>query len=331
MIKILMYNIMDDEKIVVTEWLKHHHDVQIDWNTVTLNPDTVDLAKGYDGISTEQDNLIDDPIVYEKLHAFGIKQITLRITGYDTINLSLATQNNLKITNVPAYSPRSVSEMVLAQTMWLLRNLNTAQQRTQNHDFTWEGLQSREIHDLIVGIIGAGKIGSEVARIFKALGATVIAADPIHRPELNSVLTYVNHETIFKTADIITTHTPLLDSTYHLFDESVFQQMKPSAIFINASRGGVVDTPALIAALNNHTIAAAGLDTIEGEADIFSNDFSDNDFDNDDLKTILAMPNAIITPHIGFYTDNAIRNMVEISLHDMLTIIAGKTSEHELN
>ncbi|CAM4274253.1 D-2-hydroxyacid dehydrogenase [Weissella hellenica] len=331
MIKILMYNIMDDEKIVVTEWLTHHHDVQIDWNTVTLNPDTVDLAKGYDGISTEQDNLIDDPIVYEKLHAFGIKQITLRITGYDTINLSLATQNNLKITNVPAYSPRSVSEMVLAQTMWLLRNLNTAQQRTQNHDFTWEGLQSREIHDLIVGIIGAGKIGSEVARIFKALGATVIAADPIHRPELNSVLTYVNHETIFKTADIITTHTPLLDSTYHLFDESVFQQMKPSAIFINASRGGVVDTPALIAALNNHTIAAAGLDTIEGEADIFSNDFSDNDFDNDDLKTILAMPNAIITPHIGFYTDNAIRNMVEISLHDMLTIIAGKTSEHELN
>ncbi|NKY66451.1 D-2-hydroxyacid dehydrogenase [Weissella hellenica] len=329
--KILMYNIMDDEKIVVTEWLTHHHDVQIDWNTVTLNPDTVDLAKGYDGISTEQDNLIDDPIVYEKLHAFGIKQITLRITGYDTINLSLATQNNLKITNVPAYSPRSVSEMVLAQTMWLLRNLNTAQQRTQNHDFTWEGLQSREIHDLIVGIIGAGKIGSEVARIFKALGATVIAADPIHRPELNSVLTYVNHETIFKTADIITTHTPLLDSTYHLFDESVFQQMKPSAIFINASRGGVVDTPALIAALNNHTIAAAGLDTIEGEADIFSNDFSDNDFDNDDLKTILAMPNAIITPHIGFYTDNAIRNMVEISLHDMLTIIAGKTSEHELN
>lgn len=331
MIKILMYNIMDDEKIVVTEWLTHHHDVQIDWNTVTLNPDTVDLAKGYDGISTEQDNLIDDPIVYEKLHAFGIKQITLRITGYDTINLSLATQNNLKITNVPAYSPRSVSEMVLAQTMWLLRNLNTAQQRTQNHDFTWEGLQSREIHDLIVGIIGAGKIGSEVARIFKALGATVIAADPIHRPELNSVLTYVNHETIFKTADIITTHTPLLDSTYHLFDESVFQQMKPSAIFIDASRGGVVDTPALIAALNNHTIAAAGLDTIEGEADIFSNDFSDNDFDNDDLKTILAMPNAIITPHIGFYTDNAIRNMVEISLHDMLTIIAGKTSEHELN
>lgn len=331
MIKILMYNIMDDEKIVVTEWLTHHHDVQIDWNTVTLNPDTVDLAKGYDGISTEQDNLIDDPIVYEKLHAFGIKQITLRITGYDTINLSLATQNNLKITNVPAYSPRSVSEMVLAQTMWLLRNLNTAQQRTQNHDFTWEGLQSREIHDLIVGIIGAGKIGSEVARIFKALGATVIAADPIHRPELNSVLTYVNHETIFKTADIITTHTPLLDSTYHLFDESVFQQMKPSAIFINASRGGVVDTPALIAALNNHTIAAAGLDTIEGEADIFSNDFSDNDFDNDDLKTILAMPNAIITPHIGFYTDNAIRNMVEISLHDMLTIIAGKTSKHELN
>lgn len=322
---------MNDEKTVVTEWLKHHPDVHVDWNDVTLNPDTVDLAKGYDGISTEQDNLIDDPIVYEKLHEFGIKQITLRITGYDIIDFNLANKNNLKVTNVPAYSPRSVSEMVLTQTMWLLRHLNTAQQRTQAHDFTWEGLQAREIHDLTVGIIGAGKIGSEVARIFKALGATVIAADPIHRPELNSVLTYVDHETVFKTADIITTHTPLLDSTYHLFDETVFKQMKPSAIFINASRGGVVDTSSLITALENHTITAAGLDTIEGEADIFSNDFSDKDFDNDYLKTILAMPNAIITPHIGFYTDNAIRNMVEISMHDMLSIIAGQTSEHELN
>lgn len=331
MIKILMYNIMDDEKTVVTEWLKYHPDVHIDWNDVTLNPDTVDLAKDYDGISTEQDNLIDDPIVYEKLHEFGIKQITLRITGYDIIDFDLANKNDLKVTNVPAYSPRSVSEMVLTQAMWLLRHLNTAQRRNQAHDFTWEGLQAREIHDLTVGIIGAGKIGSEVARIFKALGATVIAADPIHRPELNSVLTYVDHETVFKTADIITTHTPLLDSTYHLFDESVFKQMKPSAIFINASRGGVVDTPALITALENHTITAAGLDTIEGEADIFSNDFSDSDFDNDYLKTILAMPNAIITPHIGFYTDNAIRNMVEISMHDMLAIIAGQTSEHELN
>ena len=329
--KVLLYNIMDDEEVVIKEWLKTHPDVAVDSNKVTLNPDTVDLAKGYDGISTEQDNLIDDPIVYQKLHEFGIKQITLRITGYDTINLDLATQNQLKVTNVPAYSPRSVSEMVLAQTMWLLRHLHVAQNREQSYNFTWEGLQAREIHDLTVGIIGAGKIGSEVARIFKALGATVIAADPVHRPELNSILDYVDHETVYKEADIVTTHTPLLKSTYHLFDESVFKKMKPSAIFINASRGGVVDTPALIAALQNHEITAAGLDTIEGEANIFSDDFSEKPFENDYLKTVLELPNAIITPHIGFYTDNAIRNMVDISMKDMLTIINGGTSEHELN
>ena len=167
--KVLLYNIMDDEEIAIKEWLKTHPDVEVDSNKVTLNPDTVDLAKGYDGISTEQDNLIDDPIVYQKLHEFGIKQITLRITGYDTINLDLATQNQLKVTNVPAYSPRSVSEMVLAQTMWLLRHLHVAQNREQSYNFTWEGLQAREIHDLTVGIIGAGKIGSEVARIFQSL------------------------------------------------------------------------------------------------------------------------------------------------------------------
>lgn len=329
--KVLLYDIMDDEAAVIKEWIKTHPDVEVHSNKVTLNPDTVDLAKGYDGISTEQDNLIDNPIVYQKLHEFGIKQITLRITGYDTIDLDLATQYQLKVTNVPAYSPRSVSEMVLTQVMWLLRHLNVAQSRMHAYNFTWDGLQAREIHDLTVGIIGAGKIGSEVARIFKALGATVIAADPIHRPELNSVLKYVDHETVYKEADIITTHTPLLKSTYHLFNESVFKQMKSSAIFINTSRGAVVDTPALIAALKNHEITAAGLDTIEGEANIFSGDFSETPFENDYLKTVLELPNAIITPHIGFYTDNAIRNMVEISMKDMLTIIDGNTSEHELN
>ena len=221
--KVLLYNIMDDEEVVIKEWLKTHPDVEVDSNKVTLNPDTVDLAKGYDGISTHQDNLNDDTNVYPKIHELGIKQITLPIHGYDTINLDLATQNQLKVTNVPAYSPRSVSEMVLAQTMWLLRHLHVAQNREQSYNFTWEGLQAREIHDLTVGIIGAGKIGSEVARIFKALGATVIAADPVHRPELNSILDYVDHETVQRSRYCDDPYA-IIRSTYHLFDESVFKK-----------------------------------------------------------------------------------------------------------
>lgn len=330
MTKLLMYNIMADEQIVVDEWLKTHPDVQIDTNHVTISSKTVDLAAGYDGILTQQDNAIDDPIVYQKLHSYGIKQIALRTTGYETMDINEAAANDLVITNVPAYSPRSVSELVLAHTMWLLRHLNDYTKRESHNDFTWDGLQAREIHELTVGIIGAGKIGSEVARIFKALGATVIAADPVHRPELNSVVKYVDHETVFKQADIVTMHTPLLPTTQHMIDAQVFKMMKPTALFINASRGGVVDTPALLQALKAHEIAGAGIDTIENEADIFSNDFSQKEQPNKWLQELLSLDNATVSPHIGFYTDIAIKNMVEIALADTLTVLAGEHSLHEL-
>ena len=330
MTKLLMFNSLEDEVYVIKQWEKDHPGIKIDANQETITPETVDLAKGYDGVLTQQDNLIDDPVVYQKLHSFGIKQISLRTTGYETIDLKEAAANDIKITNVPAYSPRSVSELVLAHTMWLLRHLNVATQRESHNDFSWDNLQAREIHELTVGIIGAGKIGSEVARVFKALGANVIAADPIHRPELNSVLTYVDHQTVFEQADIIAMHTPLLDSTYHMIDQDVFRSMKSSAIFINASRGAVVDTPALLLALKNKEIAAAGIDTIENEANVFSKDFSKKQQPNQWLDELLKLDNVTVSPHIGFYTDIAVKNMVEISLADALSIINGKHSLHEI-
>ncbi|HIW88287.1 MAG TPA: D-2-hydroxyacid dehydrogenase [Candidatus Ligilactobacillus excrementipullorum] len=331
MTKLLLFNVLDDEIGVIDQWLAKNPTVQIDTNRVTLTAETVDLAQGYDGIVLQQDNLIEDPVIYQKLHEFGIKQISLRTTGYETVDLKAAAANDLVVTNVPAYSPRSVSELVLAHTMWLLRHLNVAAKRESHNDFTWENLQAREIHELTVGIIGAGKIGSEVARIFKALGSHVIVSDPVHRPELNSVVTYVDQETVFKEADIITMHTPLLDSTYHVVNKAAFQMMKPTAIFINASRGAVVDTPALLSALKTGEIAAAGIDTIENEADIFSKDFSQSKQPNEWLQELLSLDNATVSPHIGFYTDIAVKNMVEISLADALTVIAGKHSAHEIS
>ncbi len=184
-------------------------------------------------------------------NSFGIKQNYIADTGFEIIDLDQAKKNDLVVTNVPAYSPRSVSELVLADVMGLLRHIGEVQEREKHGDFSWKGIEAREIHTLTVGIIGAGKIGSAVARIFRALGATVIAADPVHRPELNDTLTYVDHDTVFKTADIVTMHTPLTDETNQMITADVFKKMKPTAIFINASRGQVVDTGALVSALEN--------------------------------------------------------------------------------
>ncbi len=197
-------------------------------------------------------------------------------------------------------------------------------------DFSWKNTEAKEIHTLTVGIIGAGKIGSAVARIFRALGATVIAADPVHRPDLNDTLTYVDHETVYKTADIVTMHTPLTDETQHMINADVFKMMKPSAIFINASRGPVVKTSDLVAALENKEIVAAAIDTFEDETNIVGNDLTGKPLHNDNLEKLLKMPNVNVSPHIGFYTEVAVQNMVEIPLNDVDTILQGKKSAHQV-
>lgn len=330
MTKILMYNVRPDERAAIDAWVAAN-DIQVDTNTVEFGPDTVDLAKAYDGVVIQQHGAIPDEMVYQKLKAFGIKQLTLRTTGYDIVNLDAATANGLVVTNVPAYSPRSVSELVLAQVMRLIRHLGEASAREAKDDYSWAGLEAPEIHNLTVGIIGAGKIGSAVARIFRALGATVIVSDPVKRPELADTVSYVNLKTLLTTSDVVTVHTPLDGVTTHLIDADALRKMKPTAYLINAARGPIVDTEALIKALNDHTIAGAALDTIEGEAGIFGEDRSQTLVDNQALETLKALPNVEISPHIGFYTDAAVKNMIDISLDDVKTILEGGKSAHQIN
>lgn len=330
MTKILMYTVRPDERAAIDAWVAAN-DIQVDTNTVEFGPDTVDLAKAYDGVVIQQHGAIPDEMVYQKLKAFGIKQLTLRTTGYDIVNLDAATANGLVVTNVPAYSPRSVSELVLAQVMRLIRHLGEASAREAKDDYSWAGLEAPEIHNLTVGIIGAGKIGSAVARIFRALGATVIVSDPVKRPELADTVSYVDLNTLLTTSDVVTVHTPLDGVTTHLIDADALRKMKPTAYLINAARGPIVDTEALIKALNDHTIAGAALDTIEGEAGIFGEDRSQTLVDNQALETLKAMPNVEISPHIGFYTDAAVKNMIDISLDDVKTILEGGKSAHQVN
>ncbi|AKV55174.1 D-lactate dehydrogenase [Bifidobacterium actinocoloniiforme DSM 22766] len=328
--KILMYSVRPDEMPVIEAWSQANR-IQVDTNEVEFNASTVDLVKGYDGLVIQQHGSIGGPEVYAKLKAYGLRQIGLRITGYDIIDLDQARANGLVVTNVPAYSPRSVAELVLAHVMRLVRHLGESTARQERGDFSWTGLEAHEIHNMTIGIIGAGKIGSTVARIFKALGATVIANDPIHRPELADALDYVGLDELLMRSDVVTVHTPLDQSTHHLIDADALAKMKSTAFLIDAARGPIVDTKALIEALKSGGIAGAAMDSVEGEAGIFGEDRSAEGYDNPDLRTLEAMDNVEVSPHIGFYTDAAVKNMVEIALDDVKTILSGGISEHQVD
>lgn len=328
--KFLMYTVRDDEVPAIKVW-GTRHGIKIDMNSLILNAETVKQAEGYDGIVIQQRTPITEEQVFASLQAYGIRQISTRTAGYDVIDVKKASEYGLIVTNVPAYSPNSVAELAVTQAMRLIRNLALFEERGKQQDFRWSGLMAREIRTLTVGIIGAGRIGGTAARLFKGLGATVIACDIVKRKDLENVLTYVSKEELLERSDIVTLHVPLMESTTGLIGAAELARMKPDAFIINASRGPVLDTNALIEALKDKKIAGAALDTLEGEEKFFNMDLRGKEIPSEALKILRGMPNVLITPHIGFYTNMAVKNMVEIALNDVLSILQTGKSEHQVN
>ena len=319
--KIIMYAVLDEEQPFIDAWAREH-DVEIKSVAERLTPETVGLAKGFDGINVQQTIPL-DPSIYPTLKSFGIKQITARMVGFDFIDLKLARENGLTVTNVPAYSPRAIAEMGLTQALRLVRKLGYYDARMDQLDFRWSGLESTEIYNLTVGVIGAGHIGGATAQLYAALGAKVLAVDPVHHAELEPYLTYTDLTTVLKESDIVTLHTPLNAETANMIDAAALKQMKKTAYLINMARGGLVVTADLIAALQNHEIAGAALDTLANEGQFFEKKAQPKEIPAD-YKTLRAMPNVLISPHSAFYTDTAMRNIVTMGLDDVLLILNGK-------
>lgn len=324
--KIIMYSTHEHERTAVKEWEKATGN-EVKMVAEPLSMATVAQARDFDGVTTQQTASLGSAEVYERLAAFGIKQIATRTVGYDMIDLAAAKQAGLTVTNVPVYSPRAIAEMGVAQAMYLLRNIGRFNARMAKADFRWSAdLMAKEIFSCTVGLIGAGHIGGATAQIYKALGARVIAADPAHDPEWEPFMEYVDLDTVLKESDIISLHAPLLPTTKGIIDAAALDKMKDSAILINMARGGLVDTQALIAALKAGKIGAAGLDTLADEATYFGHQVSPDQVP-EDFQELAAMPNVVVTPHVAFFTNVAVRNMVQIALNDVVAVASGRRSK----
>ncbi len=328
--KIILLSVRDDELPAIKQWQEKHPDIELQTADWELHPDTVDRLQGFDGVIIQQRSQIGDE-VYPELKRLGFKQLTSRTAGFDVINMPLATANNLKVSNVPAYSPHSVAELALTHTMRLIRQLPLFDARMQEQDFRWQGLQAAEISSLTIGIIGAGRIGSTTARIFHSLGAKIIANDTKPNHELDEILTFKTKEEVLQEADVVCLHVDLNETSKNLIDAQALSLMKPSAYIVNECRGPVVDTDALIQALEKKQIAGAALDTLTGEENFFNVDLRGKEIPSEQLKKLRSMDNVIITPHIGFYTNIAVQNMVDISLDDAVSLIQGQSCDHVLN
>ena len=331
MTKIIAYHVRKDEQPFIDEWSKANQ-IEVKSVPFELHPETVKYAKGFDGLIFKQrSKLAEDGSIYRTLKSFGIKQLSCRSAGIDTIDFAAAKANGIKITNVPSYSPHAVAELVLMQAMQLIRHYPEFSRRLNQNNYVVDGLRSRELSEYTIGIIGVGRIGSTVAKIFHALGAKVLGNDLIKKPELEAagVLKYVAKDEIYQQADIVTSHVYLSPQNVHLLDGRVFEKMKSTAFLINDSRGPVVNTQDLLTALKDQQLAGAALDVVEGETKIFNLKFT-GPTPIAHYNELKKLPNVILTPHIGFYTDIAVERMVKQALDDAWAIIQGKTSPHEV-
>ncbi|AMV61630.1 D-lactate dehydrogenase [Pediococcus damnosus] len=328
--KIIDYGIRDDEKPYLDEWVKKNN-VEVKAVSDLLTEDNIDLAKGYDGVIAYQQKPYTDGI-FKKMDEFGIHAFSLRNVGVDNVPAESVKKYNIKVSNVPAYSPSAIAELSVTALMALLRRLPRFENKMAKGDFRWAPDIAQELNELTVGVVGTGRIGRAAMDIFKGFGAKVIGYDVFRNPELEKEGIYVDSlDDIYAQADVITLHVPALKDNYHMLNDDAFSKMKDGVYILNYARGSLIDTDALIRALDNGKVAGAGLDTYENEVGIFDVDHKGKKIDDDVFNNLYARDNVLITPHAAFYTTKAVKNMVQISLNNNKSFIENGKADNEVS
>ncbi|MBM7560359.1 2-hydroxyacid dehydrogenase [Marinitoga litoralis] len=279
-----------------------------------LNEKTAILAKNFDVVCAfVNDNLNRD--VLKILKDNGIKLIALRSAGFNHVDLDAAKELGLRVVHVPKYSPYAVAEHTVALILSLNRKIHKAYFRVKENNFSLDGLLGFDLHGKTIGLIGTGKIGRIVANILKGFGMNILGYDKFPNDEF--IGEYVTLDTLLKKSDIISLHTPLNKETYHIINKDNISKMKNGVMIINTSRGGLIDTQAVIEGLKSKKIGYLGLDVYEEEEDIFFEDLSSEIIDDDTFVRLTTFPNVLITGHQGFFTCEALTNIAETTLENI--------------
>ncbi|MEG0919237.1 MAG: D-2-hydroxyacid dehydrogenase [Anaerovoracaceae bacterium] len=316
--KIIAYHVQPYEDAAVEKWSKEHG-VEVKVVRDLITPETIELAKGYDGISTQQVIPIKDPIIFEKMKEYGVKQISSRTAGVDMFDLDLAREYGISITNVPRYSPNAIAELALTHAMSLLRNVKHIEKAMAKGDFTWDQkVIAKEIRNCTVGIIGTGFIGLTAAKLFKGLGAKVIGHDLFKNPNAEGILEYTETlDELLAASDVISLHLPLVDATYHLLNKDNIPKIKPGAIVVNTGRGALIDMDALVPYLENGHLAGAGIDVLENETLYVNQKIELDKVKGTYIEKLMNMDNVRFTGHFAFFSETAVDNLVSISLDNI--------------
>jgi D-lactate dehydrogenase len=275
------------------------------------------LAQGYEAIS-----IVSTPMpgtLIAEFHRLGVKMISTRTVGYDHVDLETAKKLGVHVSNA-TYSPDCVADYTVMLMLMALRKMKRILQRADIHDFSLPGTIGKELHNCTVGVLGAGKIGRRVIQDLSGFGCEILAYG--HHPDES--LHFVSLEEILTQSDILTFHMPLGQDNYHMIGEKEIARMKDGVVIINTARGGLIDTEALISGLESGKIGAAALDVVENEGGLFHFDKKSQQIAHRQLSILKDMPNVIFSPHMAFYTQEAIGDMVGHSVESCVLELSGQ-------
>lgn len=293
--------------------------------SASLDEDTVHAADGCKVVCIFVNDRCDATVV-ASFARLGVELIALRCAGFNNVDLEACREHNISVVRVPAYSPYAVAEHTVALMLMLNRRLHQAYARNRAGYFVLDGLMGFDMRGKTIGVVGTGKIGRCAIDILLGFGCRVLAFDKFPDDELASRdnVEYVEIGKLLAESDIITLHVPLFPETHHIINQSTIEQMKDGAMLINTSRGGLIDTRALIEGLKTGKIGSAGLDVYEEEAGIFFHDMSDKVLTDDVLARLMTFNNVVVTSHQAYLTIEALHNIAETTIANIEEFGSGK-------
>lgn len=291
-----------------------------------LNRKSAPITKGYDAVIA----FVNDDIDAETVDIMAdnrVKVLAMRCSGFSNVDLK-AAKGKLTVVTVPAYSPYTVAEHAMALLLSLNRKIHKAYNRTRDFNFSLNGMTGFLLRGKTVGVIGTGKIGQAFIEVCSGFGVNIIAYDPY--PLENSNINYVDLDYLLKNSDIISLHCPLTESSYHILDGNAFDMMKDGVYIVNTSRGALIDTEALLDALNSEKVMGAALDVYEEESDLFFEDYSGTVINDDMLSLLTAHPHVLMTAHQAFLTDDALSTIAKTTYENLRAVFDGEKCKNEI-
>ena len=306
------------------------HGVTFKYFETKLNEDTVDLAHGFDGVCVFVNDTVNAAVI-DRLCEMGVRVVALRCAGFNNVDMKYA-YGKIHVLRVPAYSPYAVAEHTMAMLLTSIRRIHKAYIRTRDFNFSLAGMTGFDLYGKTVGVIGTGRIGRVFIDICRGFGMKVLAYDkfPAEGLDNGDTIRYVGLDELFAESDIISLHCPLTEETYHIIDEATLEKCKRGVVLLNTSRGALVDAEALLAGIKSRKVGAACLDVYEEESDFFFEDFSGHILEDDTLARLISMPNVIVTSHQAFLTEEALSNIAETTVDNLVSFFENGQCPNEL-